>query len=153
MDLLGRKLGLKKGRPFMDLLTQMNQTIAAAKEIPDLEEMAVSLEKAVNKLGETAMHMGITAMSEKMLDAFAMAQPFLDVTGDVVMGWLELWRAVVSQPKIKTAGKKDAAFYLGQVKTAQYFIQWVLPATLGKMDALRGNIPAIMEMPDAAFAG
>jgi alkylation response protein AidB-like acyl-CoA dehydrogenase len=153
MDLLGRKLGLKKGKPFMDLLTQMNQTIAAAKEIPDLEEMAVSLEKAVNRLGETAMHMGITAMSEKVLDAFAVAQPFLDVTGDVVMGWLELWRAVVARPKIDTAAKKDAAFYLGQVKTAQYFIQWVLPATLGKMDALQGNIPAIMEMPDAAFAG
>ncbi|MFU8769461.1 MAG: acyl-CoA dehydrogenase C-terminal domain-containing protein, partial [Desulfotignum sp.] len=153
MDLLGRKLGLKKGKPFMDLLTQMNQTIAAAKEIPGLEEMAIWLEKAVNKLGETAMHMGMTAMSEKALDAFAVAQPFLDVTGDVVMGWLELWRAVVAQPKIDTARKKDAAFYLGQVKTAQYFIQWVLPATLGKMDALQGNIPAIMEMPDAAFAG
>jgi hypothetical protein len=90
-------------------------------------------------------------MSEKVLDAFAVAHPFLDVTGDVVMAWLELWRAVTAQPKIGSAQKKDAAFYQGQVTTAKYFIQWVLPATLGKMDALKGNIPAIMEMPEDAF--
>jgi alkylation response protein AidB-like acyl-CoA dehydrogenase len=152
MDLLGRKLGLKKGKPFMDLLTQMNRTIASAKEIHELADLAVRVETAVNKLGETAMHMGMTAMSEKVLDAFAVAHPFLDVTGDVVMAWLELWRAVTAQPKIRSAKKKDAAFYQGQVTTAAYFIQWVLPATLGKMDALKGNIPAIMEMPDDAFS-
>jgi hypothetical protein len=152
MDLLGRKLGLKKGRPFMDLLTRMNQTIASAKEIPELADMAVRVEQAVNKLGETAMHMGMTAMSEKVLDAFAVAHPFLDVTGDVVMAWLELWRAVTAQPKIATAKKKDAAFYQGQVTTAQYFIQWILPATMGKMDALKGNVPAIMQMPAEGFS-
>ena len=119
MDLLGRKLGLKKGKPFMNLLGEMNLTIAA----------------------------------EKILDAFAMSNPFLDVCGDVCMAWMELWRAVVAQPKIDKAKKKDVAFYQGQVKTAEYFITWVLPATMGKMEALQGNIPAIMEMPDAAFAG
>ncbi len=114
MDLLGRKLGLKKGKPFMDLLTRMNQTIASAKEIPELEDLAVRVEQAVNKLGETAMHMGMTAMSEQMLDAFAVAHPFLDVTGDVVMAWLELWRAVTAQPKIAGAKKKRLRFIRGR---------------------------------------
>ncbi|WDP93069.1 MAG: acyl-CoA dehydrogenase [Desulfobacter sp.] len=153
MDLLGRKLGLKKGKPFMDLLTEMNLTIAAAKEIETLAPLAAKVEAAVNKLGEVAMHMGMTAMSEKVLDAFAMANPFLDVCGDVCMAWIELWRALVAQPKIEKAKKKDVAFYQGQVKTAEYYISWILPATMGKMEALQGNIPAIMEMPDAAFAG
>lgn len=153
MDLLGRKLGLKKGKPFMDLLGEMNKTIAAAKEIEALEALGHRLEKAVNRLGEIAMHMGMTAMSEKVLDAFAMAHPFLDITGDVCVAWLELWRAVVAEPKIEKAKKKDLAFYQGQVKTAEYFITWVLPATMGKMDAIQGNITAIMEMPDAAFSG
>ena len=153
MDLLGRKLGLRKGKPFMDLLGEMNATIAAAKEIETLAPMAAKVEKAVNKLGEVAMHMGMTAMSENVLHAFAMAHPFLDVCGDVCMAWMELWRAVVSQPKIEGAKKKDVAFYQGQVKTAEYFIDWVLPATLGKMEALQGNVTAVMEMPDDAFAG
>ncbi|MBA3011554.1 MAG: acyl-CoA dehydrogenase [Proteobacteria bacterium] len=153
MDFLGRKLGLKKGKPFMDLLGEMNKTIAAAKEIEGLVTMAAKVELAVNKLGEVAMHMGMTAMSEKVLDAFAMAHPFLDVTGDVCMAWLELWRAVVAAPKIEKAKTKDVAFYQGQVTTAKYFITWVLPSAMGKMEALQGNIPAIMEMPDAGFAG
>ncbi|OQY52514.1 MAG: acyl-CoA dehydrogenase [Desulfobacteraceae bacterium 4572_89] len=153
MDLLGRKLGLKKGKPFMDLLGEMNKTIAAAREIQGLDIMAAKVELAVNKLGEVAMHMGMTAMSEKVLDAFATAHPFLDVTGDVCLAWLELWRAVVAAPKIKKARKKDLAFYQGQVKTAEYFITWILPSAMGKMEALQGNIPSIMEIPDAAFAG
>ena len=151
MDLLGRKLGLNKGKPFMDLLGEMNKTIAAAKEINGLDAMAAKVEAAVNRLGEVAMHLGTRAMSENALDAFAVSNPFLDITGDVCMAWLELWRAVVAAPKIETAKKKDAAFYQGQVKTAEYFITWVLPATMGKMDAIQGNIPSIMEMPDAGF--
>ncbi|WP_022663672.1 acyl-CoA dehydrogenase [Desulfospira joergensenii] len=153
MDLLGRKLGLKKGKPFMDLLGEMNLTIAAAKEIQGLESMAAKVEQAVNKLGEVAMHMGMTAMSEKVLNAFSVAHPFLDVTGDVCMAWMELWRAVTAQPKLEKAKKKDLVFYQGQVKTAEYYITWTLPAAMGKMEALQTNMPAIMEMPDAAFAG
>ncbi len=153
MDLLGRKLGLNKGKPFMDLLTEMNKTVALAKTIPGLEAMASSVESAVNLLGETAMHLGITAMSEKVLDAFAVAHPFLDITGDVCMAWLELWRAAVAMPKIKTAKKKNIAFYQGQVKTAEYFITCVLPGTMGRMSALKTTPTAIMEMPEAGFAG
>ena len=153
MDLLGRKLGMNKGKPFMDLLGEMNKTIAAAKKIEMLNEMADRVEKSVNRLGELAMHMGMTAMSEKVMDAFAMAHPFLDITGDVCLAWFELWRAVVAAPKIEKAKKKDIAFYQGQVKTAEYFITYVLPTALGKMDALQSNITAIMEMPEEAFAG
>ncbi len=152
MDLLGRKLGLKKGKPFMDLLGEMNKTTAEAKEISILKDMAAKFEKAVHLLGETAMHMGMTAMSEKVLDAFAMAHPFLNVTGDVCLAWLELWRAVVAASKIEKAKKKDKVFYQGQVKTAEYFIDFVIPSTMAEMETLKKNVPSIMEMPDAAFA-
>ncbi len=151
MDLLGRKLGLKKGKPFMDLLGEINKTIAAAKEIEGLAAMAATLETAVNKLGEVAMYMGSTAMSENVLHAFASAHPFLDATGDICMAWMELWRAVVAAPKIEKAKKKDVAFYQGQIKTAEYFLSFVMPATMGKLTAIQSNITAIMEMPDDAF--
>ena len=127
MDLLGRKLGMNKGRPFMDLLGEMNKTIAAAKEIDSLVPMAKKCEIAVNRLGEVAMHMGMAAMSEQVLNAFAAAHPFLDVTGDVVMAWFHLWRAVVAAPKIEKAKKKDVAYYQGQVATADYFITCHIP--------------------------
>ncbi|MFO7749847.1 MAG: acyl-CoA dehydrogenase [Desulfobacteraceae bacterium] len=153
MDLLGRKLGIKKGKPFMDLLGEINATIARAKKHDSLAAMAEKVQAAANKLGETAMYMGTTAMSEKVLDAFASAHPFLDATGDVCLAWMELWRAAVAVEKTEKAGKKDLPFYQGQVKTAEYFITYTLPSTMGKMDAVQSNITAIMEMPEAAFAG
>lgn len=112
-------------------------------------QVLTKVEKALNKLGEVAMYMGMTAMSENVLHSFAMAHPFLDVC----LGWIELWRTVVSQPMIKIAKKKEVAFYQGQVKTVDFFISWVLPATFGKMKALQSNITAVMDMPDEAFAG
>ncbi|MBE9504333.1 MAG: acyl-CoA dehydrogenase, partial [Proteobacteria bacterium] len=90
MDLLGRKLGMNKGKPFMDFLGELQKTIAMAKSVSGLEDFAAKVEEAVNKLGEVALHMGMTAFSEKVLNAFAFAYPFMEVTGDVVMSWMLL---------------------------------------------------------------
>ena len=41
-----------------------------------------------------------------------------------------LWRAAIAGRKIDGAGKKDKAFYEGQMKSAEYFIKSVLPPGL-----------------------
>ncbi len=152
MDLLGRKLGMKKGKYVMDLFGEIQKTVAAGKKIAGLEELAGKVETVINKLGEVAMHMGKTAMSEKVLTAFAFAHPFLEVTGDVVMAWMLLWRAVVA--KTNMAKKpKDAAFYNGQVKSMEFFVHSVLPITLGKMEAILSTNGAAVDIEDASFGG
>ncbi len=167
MDLLGRKLGMKKGKPVMDLFGEMQKTIAAAKGIAGIDAYATKLEAAVNKLGEVAMHLGATAMSPQVMTAFAHAHPFLEVAGDVVMAWMLLWRASVAAPLLeKLAGgfdpqarrqaaekNKNAAFYEGQVRSAEYFIQSVLPVTYGKMKAIMNSCGATVEMPEVSFGG
>ncbi len=153
MDLLGRKLGMNKGKPVMDLLGEMNKTMAFAKSKAGLEDLADDLETAVNKLGEVGIHMGTTAMSPKVLNAFAFAHPFMEVTGDVVMGWMLLWRASIAASKIGKAKKKDKAFYEGQIKSAEFFIKTMLPITLGKMNAILGNNGAAVEISEDAFGG
>ena len=153
MDLLGRKLGMKKGKPVMDLLGEMNKTLAEAKSMAVLEDFAADLEKAVNKLGEVGIHMGTTAMSPKVLNAFGFAYPFMDVTGDVVTAWMLLWRATIAARKMEKAKKKDAAFYEGQIKGAEFFIKTLLPITLGKMNAILMNNGAAVEISEDAFGG
>jgi hypothetical protein len=69
MDLLGRKLGMNKGKPIMDLMGEIQKTLARAKEIDALQDYAAKLEKALNRLGEVAMHLGATAMSPKVMSA------------------------------------------------------------------------------------
>jgi hypothetical protein len=167
MDLLGRKVGMRKGAVFMDFLQEIEQTIQSAGEIPALGNMATAVEHARARLSEVAIHLGRTAISPQLKVAFAHAHPFLDVMYDVVMAWMHLWRATVALPKLeklaagsdvatvkqKVAKNKDAAFYDGQLKSAEFFIHTILPTTLGKMNAILAGNPAAVEIDERSFGG
>ncbi len=154
VDLLARKLGMKKGMVFMGFLQEVQKVIALAKEAGGLDELAAGVEKVINRLGEIAMHMGKTAMSAEFKTAFANASPFLDVMGDTVMAWMLLWRASIASQKLENgAKKKDIPFYRGQVKTAEYFIHSILPVTLGKMNAVVEGGKAVVEIEEDDFGG
>ena len=167
MDLLGRKLGMKGGKPVMDFFGEVQKTIAAAKKIEGLQDMAAKAEKALNRLGEVALTLGAPAMSPKVLNAFAFAHPFMEAAGDVVMAWMLLWRASIAAPKLeKLAGgsapeirlkkaqtDKNAAFYEGQIRSAEFFIHSLLPVTLGRLNAIADTNGAAIEIPESAFGG
>lgn len=154
MDLLGRKLGLNKGKPVMDLLGEMQASIAVAREIEGLKEFADLVQEAVDKLGEVGLHMGASAMSPDVMKAFAFAYPFMEVTGDVVMAWMLLWRATVAAQKLeKGARKKDVAFYEGQLKSTEFFVHSILPITMGKFNAILTTNGAAVEILEDSFGG
>jgi len=165
MDLLGRKLGMKKGKPFIDYLSLMNKTVAEAKKINGLQELAQRMEAAVTRLSEIALHLAKTSMSDNILKAYAFAHPFLEATGDITMAWMLLWRSTIACPKLhkisgtndpkamseKSEKNKDAAFYYGQVKTAEFFIHTILPITMGKLNAIAETNGSAVDIPEASF--
>ncbi|NOX32479.1 MAG: acyl-CoA dehydrogenase [Deltaproteobacteria bacterium] len=152
MDFLGRKLGMKKGLVFKSLLNEMGKTIADAKKTDELRPMAESLDKAVETLGMTALGLGRAAMSEKYATAFAHAHPFLEATGDVVMGWMHLWRACTAVNALeKKSRKKDKAFYEGIVTCARFYMEAVLPVALGRMASVQAMSDAALTMDEASF--
>ena len=165
MDLLARKLGMNQGRVFMDLVGEITKTVNAAKEVPALSRIALDLEAGLGRLTETAHHMGTTALSDHFKTAFAHACPFLEVMGDVIAAWMLLWRAVEAVGPLHRLTKektgddltafleknRDAAFYQGQITTAQYFIRSVLPVALGRMDAIHAMDGAVVDMPGLSF--
>lgn len=167
MDLLGRKLGMKDGKPVMDLMGEIQKTVTEAKRVPGLEDIAGRVETALKKLGEVALHLGATAMSAQAMSAFAFAHPFMDAAGDVIMAWMLLWRATVAASRLeeiagslnpdarreKAEKDKNAAFYEGQLKTAEFFAYSVLPITIGKLAAITDTNGAVMEIPEASFGG
>jgi len=154
MDLLGRKLGMAKGRVFMNFLGEIQKTIALARDTEGLEELSAEVERAVNRLGEVALHIGKSAQSPKFRVAFAHAFPFMEVMGDVVMAWMLLWRAALAKQKLDDGvKKKDVDFYEGQLKTAEFFIHTILPATLGKMNSIVKSNGSAVEISEAAFGG
>jgi alkylation response protein AidB-like acyl-CoA dehydrogenase len=152
MDLLGRKLGMKKGMVFTALLDEMGGTISKAKKISSLAPLAERLEKSVNTFGMTAFGLGTAAMSEKVAAAFAHAHPFLEITGDVVLGWLHLWRAMAASNCLGAAKKeKDKAFYRGIIVSARFYMDTVLPVTDGRMMSVQGLSTAALDMEEVAF--
>ena len=167
MDLLGRKLGMKKGSVFLDFLNEIKAAIANARKIPRLEGLAGRVETDLNRLSEVAMHISKTAYSRDMKLAFAYAHPFMEVVGDVIMAWMLLWRAEAAVPRLeKLAGSadeeaiqsmvaknKDAAFYDGQLKAAEFFISAMLPVTIGKMNAIAAPTPAAIDIHEKSFGG
>lgn len=100
------------------------------------------------------MHLGMTAMSPNVAIAFANATQFLDVTGDVVMAWMLLWRATLAAKGLEDpARKKDAAFYEGQLKSAEFFTETVLPVTHGRIAAIFNNSRAVIDISEDSFGG
>jgi alkylation response protein AidB-like acyl-CoA dehydrogenase len=155
MDLLGRKLGMNKGKPIMDLLGEIQQTIAGAKSISNLADIANKVEAAVNKLGEVALHIGQIGMSpDTRMNAFAHAYNFMEVSGDVIFAWLLLWRASIAAQNLENgAGKRDAAYFEGQLKSAEFFVHSILPVTLGKMDVILTASSSAVDISEDAFGG
>jgi hypothetical protein len=165
--LLGRKLGMKKGQPFLEYLGLMQQTTESASRIEAIRPFAKKVETGVSRLSDIALSLAKTASSENILNAFAFATPFLEVTGDISMAWMLLWRAEVAFQKLEKLAKsqdleqmkekaetnKDAAFYYGQIKTAEFFIMTLLPVTMGKLDAIEAGNSACLEIPETALGG
>ncbi|MCP4143523.1 MAG: acyl-CoA dehydrogenase [Chloroflexi bacterium] len=153
LDLLGRKMPMKNGKVFMALMEKIRETIALAEKIETTKDMAKRLEKAVNRMGEAAATLGAMAMEGKINNALAHSLPFLSAGGDTIMAWMLLWRACVAAPKIEKAKKKDLSFYVGQVKTAEFFINTVLYETIARYDSIKAGVGAAIEMPDDGFGG
>lgn len=154
MDLLARKLFLNKGQSFKDLIDEIQKTIDKAASIDNLKGLALKLDKALGHLKEVAQNIGAVLRSENMMTAFANATPFLDVTGDVIMAWMHLWRAVVAIEKLEQKPKKkDLEYYNGLIKSAQFFINTILPVSRGKMDVIIANDTTVNDISEAAFGG
>lgn len=165
MDLLGRKLAMKGGKLFNDFLDEIRAVITKARGVQGIEAITDRVEKAVDRLESTAKVIGERAKSSNIMNAYSFAHPFLEVTGDVAMAWMLLWRAMVAAPQLakkagsfdpgvvaaKAATNKDIAFYAGQVRTAQFFINTLLPSALAKMDAIVEGDTSVEEMPEASF--
>ncbi len=167
MDLLGRKLGMKKGTVFMAFLDEIRATINHARAIDRLTPLAGELASAVDQLEKTAAQIVRQARGPECKTAFACAHPFMMAMGDVIMAWMLLWRAAVAAPKLdkligstdetdrrrRLARDKQAAFYDGQLHGARYFVRSVLPIAQGRMAAVRQADDAVLAISESGLGG
>jgi hypothetical protein len=152
LDLVGRKLGLKKGMYFMNLLGEMGKTVGRYQAA--LPELAPDVQAAINTLAEVAMLFAASGKAGKFLIPVANAYPFLMLMGQVSMAWLLLWQAGVADEKLAApdGGGADKAFFEGKVASARYFIKHVLPEVDAAAKAIKSGDVSMMNIPDEAFA-
>ncbi len=171
LDLVGRKMGLKKGMYFMSLLGEMNATVTAYKGNTALKDLAGDVQNTVNTLVEMAMYFAGSAKAGKFMIPIGNAYPFLMMMGKVVMAWMLLWEAGVAREKLEgictdkgvdpadvqkcnalVKENADAAFYIGKVAAARYFIKHVLPEVDAAVKAIKSEDLSMIEIPAEAFA-
>ena len=151
MDLLGRKALRDGGQGLRHLLSQMEPTMAEARESERLAPWADALATACGRVGEATFALGGVAAAGQTRRALANATAYLHLVGHTVMGWVWLRMAVVAAAAEEDAGATDAAFYAGKLHACQFFFRRELPKTERWTAVLVSMDDTPATMPDAGW--
>ena len=148
MDLLGRKMRMKNGMVFMGWLQQAGEEISRARAHEELKAPAEAVEKALNAVGATAMHLSGLGMQGQLDAALAHATAFLEAMGNVVLGLHSLWQARVASERLAgetPVSDADARFYRSKVVGARFYAAQVLPRAIATTKTIRSGDQSCMD--------
>ncbi len=130
MDLLGRKVTMKKGAAVKIYLEEIHKAITEASDFAALKPYASALSDAVSLWKETTNSLlGIAAKGE--IDLFmADATLYLELSGIICIAWQWLIQGIAVQ-KMTNASGSDRNFYEGKLYTLKYFYEYELPKIHG----------------------
>jgi hypothetical protein len=152
MDLLGRKLGMKKGLYFMNVIGMTQEAIAEAKGIDVLKAEAAVVENALNACAETAMAFGKMIRTVPFVPLIGAAD-FLNCLSDALVGWLHIRIANAAVKGLaNAAGDQDKAFYSGKIQGAKFFINRITGLVPAKLENLKKDEQSAMNISEEAFA-
>jgi hypothetical protein len=152
MDLLGRKLGMKKGLYFMNLLGLTQAAVAEAKGNDSLKAEAAIVEGALNACAETAMAFAKMMKTTPFVPLIGAAD-FLNCLSDALVGWLHIWMANAAVKGLASAtSDKDKAFYSGKIEGAKFFINRITGLVPAKLENLKKDEQSAMNISEEAFA-
>jgi hypothetical protein len=152
MDLLGRKLGMKKGLYFMNLLGLTQAAIAEAKAGDGFKEEAAIVEGALNACAGAAMEFAKMMKTTPFIPLIGAAD-FLNCLSDALVGWLHIWMANAATKGLAAAANdKDKAFYSGKIQGAKYFINRITGLVPAKLENLKKDEQSAMNISEEGFA-
>jgi alkylation response protein AidB-like acyl-CoA dehydrogenase len=154
MDLVGRKLMQRGGANVQEFGKDVAAFVAAHKEHPVLKDAIAVLGQAMEALTATGGKFMAWFGGGRMEMVPAVANRFLEMMSETVVGWLLLEQAVIAE----AAGGKlaaehpDRAFYDGKRYAAQYYAFNVLATVMSKAQMIAREDRAALDIPLAAFA-
>ncbi len=169
LDLVGRKLGFQRGALFKSIAAETGNLLKTAQKNFRLKDIVEPFEQARSQLIEVTRYFGLKSITEDFMTPILYATPYQELFGDVAVGFMLLWQAVIadrrleelySDAKADTAEKKaevlktnrSAAFYRGKVASAEFFANSVLSLAKGKARAIMSGERSAIDLPEESFA-
>jgi len=167
LDLAGRKLGRDSNDLFKDLLEDVHAFCGEHKGHRTLAPYVEILDAAHTAWTDVSTF--LVDIHKKDFPLLALyAYPYLELFGDVIVGWLLMWQAVIAQAKLTklveekgisdpaglaklVAENADAAFYSGKLASARFFASTVLSLASAKAQVIKSADRAALEIPEHAF--
>ncbi len=154
MDLVGRKLMQRGGANVQAFGKDVAAFVAANKEHPVLKDGVAVLAQAMEAMTATGGKFMQWFGGGKMEMVPTVANRFLEMMSETVVGWLLLEQAVIAEAAGAKLGADhpDRAFYEGKRYGALYFAYNVLPGVAAKAQLIAREDRTALDIPVAAFA-
>jgi alkylation response protein AidB-like acyl-CoA dehydrogenase len=137
MDLIGRKLTRGGGMLLLQWIQESGESIQTARDA-GLTDQADALDKAVQAVGATAMHLGSVGAEDNLAGVMVQATPFLEMMGTVVLGLHALEQARISKLALEAgASGSDQPFYRGKLLGLDFYVANTLPRATGLGKSIR----------------
>jgi len=168
LTLTGRNLGQDSEGLFRGHLEDVDKFCRSNKGYQTLAEYIEVLATAKDELSEVSRF--LVTMQKKDFRGLALyATQYLELFGDVTVGWLLLWQAVIAWDRLIALAKGSgveadaaglekfvaedaaAAFYSGKLASARYFASTVLSQATAKAQVILKMDRAALEIAENAF--
>ena len=146
LDLVGRKMAMGYGRYLRRFFHPAQAFIDANQDNAALSELLFPWIKAFGKLQQATVLIAQNSLKDKN-EAGAAASDYLKMFGLVAIGfyWLKMAKAAMNGLE-KDPSQKD--FYQAKIKTANYYMQRVLPEYESRFRALASGAKNLMDMTE-----
>jgi 3-(methylsulfanyl)propanoyl-CoA dehydrogenase len=150
LDLVGRKLPQKMGRPMMTFFEYVKGYIKANEDDLTLAKHFLEPLKKASKDLQAAAVFFMQAGMKNPNAALAGSVDFLHLFGHVCMGlaWTKMAKAASVALR---EGTGDADYYNAKLATGRYYMSRVLPETALRLARIETGAEPVMDLPAEAF--
>ena len=163
LDLVGRKLPAKAGADFQSFIGLVSEVVDGPGH-PKLERELTLLGQARDALVDVTMYFASKGAETPMIPVLN-ATPYLDLFGQVTVGWLLLEQALLAVPRLEAIAKKagvslddaaalaklcqgdeEARFFAGKLHVARFFAHRSLSQCPAKAGVLKSGDTSALEV-------
>jgi len=145
IDLVGRKVQRDEGRAMRALIDRMTVDLAQfGVQGEDLPALHDRLMPAIQRLGSGTDYILMAGKKDPNL-GLAVAQPYLNLCGTIIAGWL-LAKEAHAAAKRLAAGDGDTAFLKGRIAMARFYADNILAESAGHLAQIHGGAESLLKI-------